>query len=172
MKPTTQLYLKTFAWMGIPFGLMMAGMDMVETHTFPVWKFIAHSLFLGIAMSGTFVTFHIYRVRQQGVKEPTAESLTVRQKRTIISTVAKSEFLQRLKNDPVLKTMKWQESGDGFSLRSGVTWKSWGERVVVAITPIGENQYEYVVSSSPRIPTTIIDYGKNLENVNRIERLL
>jgi hypothetical protein len=35
-----------------------------------------------------------------------------------------------------------------------------------------ENNFEYQLSSIPKLKTTIVDYGKNLENINKIESVI
>ncbi len=54
-----------------------------------------------------------------------------------------------------------------YTVRTRMTWRSFGERVTVQLTgdpaaPVAE------VSSQPVVPTTLIDYGKGRRNVHRV----
>jgi len=53
--------------------------------------------------------------------------------------------------------------------RTGLSLKSFGEIVTATITLAGDN-CEVVISSSPRLKTTLVDYGKNRDNVERIAK--
>jgi hypothetical protein len=50
--------------------------------------------------------------------------------------------------------------------------KSWGEEIKIILKSNKENNFEYQLSSSPKLKTTIVDYGKNLENINKIESVI
>ncbi len=57
---------------------------------------------------------------------------------------------------------KWSLQDNGHYLaKVGITWRSWGERVVIAI----EDKGTVRVASRSSWSTTIIDYGKNQMNV-------
>jgi hypothetical protein len=48
------------------------------------------------------------------------------------------------------------------------SWMSWGELITFQIKEIELNKYNLLIVSRPVLRTTIIDYGKNLDNINRI----
>ncbi len=50
----------------------------------------------------------------------------------------------------------------------GISWKSFGELVYLSLKSAGENKTVIEIKSKPKIPTTLVDYGKNKENVERI----
>lgn len=58
-----------------------------------------------------------------------------------------------------------------LELRRRPTWQSFGDRIAVRIVQQG-GRLEAIVVSRPRIGSTIIDYGQNLENVERVSALL
>ena len=55
-----------------------------------------------------------------------------------------------------------------FNFSSGVTFTSWGEDVQISISSTGPNQVMMMVNSVCSMPTQVVDWGKNAENVNRI----
>lgn len=52
--------------------------------------------------------------------------------------------------------------------RSSVNWKTWGDTISFEITGISDEKTAVKVSSRPTARSTIVDYGKNLENVKTI----
>lgn len=66
--------------------------------------------------------------------------------------------------------MKEMESG--VLLRSNFSWKSWGEEIKIILIKQIADENEFQVSSRPKFSLTLVDYGKNLENMMRIENLL
>ena len=57
--------------------------------------------------------------------------------------------------------------GVAFHLTSGISFTSWGERVQVTLTN-GGPQTTVDVFSECSLPTQVVDWGKNKENVNKI----
>jgi len=56
--------------------------------------------------------------------------------------------------------------------RSSVNWKTWGDTITFDITGTSNNGTAVKVSSRPTSWSTIVDYGKNLENVKTIVSFL
>ena len=56
--------------------------------------------------------------------------------------------------------------------KSSVNWKTWGDTISFDIDRTGTEYTNVKVSSSPTSWTTIVDYGKNLENVEAIVSFL
>jgi len=53
-----------------------------------------------------------------------------------------------------------------------MSFKTWGEKITITVRPL-ENEYnEYKITSRPALSTTLADFGKNFQNVNRIEGLI
>lgn len=172
MKPLTKLYLKTFLLTGIPFGLMMIGFDLINGDGFSLSKFLFMTFFFGVAMSLFLVSFHRYRLKKNGVQEATDENLGVSQTRILMSKITKAELAKKIKADPIIGKFKMTEIEDAILLKTRMTWKSWGEDIQILQKPFGDSEFEYQITSSPRMKTTIVDYGKNTENLNRIEGVI
>jgi len=172
MKPIAKLYLKTFLCTGIPYGLIMLGFDISDGDGFRLWKFLFMTVFFGAAMSLILVSFHKYRLKKNGVQEITNDNIGVNQARNLKSNLNKKNLIKKLKTDPIIGKMKMTETENGIILKTGMTLKSWGEEIKIILKSNQENNYEYLVSSRPKLKTTLVDYGKNLENINRIENAL
>ena len=53
-----------------------------------------------------------------------------------------------------------------------MTWLSWGEEISIILQTKGESDFNYKISSRPKLKMTLVDFGKNLENVNRLENVI
>lgn len=47
----------------------------------------------------------------------------------------------------------------------GTTWKSFGESVMLTASPLSDTECKVTISSKPKVSTTVVDYGKNAENM-------
>ncbi len=56
--------------------------------------------------------------------------------------------------------------------RAGMTWRTWADVISFEVRKIGSDGIQVEVSSRPAVRTTLVDYGKNLENVEKIAGLL
>ncbi|MEP2057943.1 MAG: hypothetical protein ABJJ05_09065 [Maribacter litoralis] len=172
MKPITKLYLKTFLFTGIPYGLIMLGFDLADGDGFRLWKFLFMTVFFGATMSLILVSFHKYRLKKNGVQEITNNNVGVNQTRNLKSKLNKKDLIKKLKTDPIIGKMKMTETENGITLKTGMTLQSWGEEIKIILKSNQENNFEYLISSRPKLKTTLVDYGKNLENINRIENVI
>ena len=102
----------------------------------------------------------------------TNQNLGVSLKKNLKSELNKSELIEKLKSDPIIGKMKMQEIENGIILKTGMTWLSWGEEVRIILQTKGECDFDYQISSRPKLKMTLVDFGKNLENVTRIENVM
>lgn len=123
-------------------------------------------------MSLALVPFHRYRLKKNGIQEITDENVGASQKKSVKSKFNKSELIQKLKIDPIIGKMKMTETENGILLETGMTWKSWREKSKINLKDYEGNDFEYQITSRPRLKITLVDYGKNIENSNRIENLI
>jgi hypothetical protein len=49
-----------------------------------------------------------------------------------------------------------------------MTWKSWGETIEVVLTPDSGKSTHAVFTSSSSVKLTLVDFGKNQNNIERI----
>jgi len=129
------------------------------------------SLLIGAFMSMILVSFHWYNLKKEGVKI-TDDNVGVNQTRTIETKLDKNELIHKLKLDPTTGKMKMAEIENGVLLKTGISIKSWGEEIKIILTSNKESIFKYQVSSRPRLKTTIVDYGKSIENINKIESVI
>lgn len=150
----------------------MIGFDLLDGEGFRLWKFVFLTFFFGITMSLILVSFHKYRLKKNGIQEFTNENLGVTQTKEIKTKLGRAELIKKLKTDPIIGKMKMKETENGIALKTGITWKSWGEEIKIVLKSESDSDFEYQISSSPKLKTTIVDYGKNLQNLKRIESVI
>lgn len=69
---------------------------------------------------------------------------------------------------PKSKLKHADESAATIELRTKVSFKSFGEKIELALASEGEGATRVRVSSQAVVPTTLVDYGKNQGNVNSV----
>jgi hypothetical protein len=67
-----------------------------------------------------------------------------------------------------LKSENLTATGVWYRFHHGVTFTSWGEKITVTLTPIAPNAVRVDVHSECGMPTQVIDWGKNKQNISAI----
>ena len=68
----------------------------------------------------------------------------------------------------VIKSENNTNTGCWFRIHHGMSFVSYGEKITVTLTYLGEDKTQIDVVSECGMPTQIIDYGKNKKNVAAI----
>ncbi|MBK7811128.1 MAG: hypothetical protein IPO62_08895 [Saprospiraceae bacterium] len=172
MKPIYKLYLITFLATGITYGLLMSIIDWADGSGLGRWRIIYKTCIFGLAWSLILVSYHKYCLKKIGIRELTEENLGVSHSKILKSKLNIMELIEELKKDYIFGKMKMKEMESGVLLRSNFSWKSWGEEIKIILIKQIADENEFQVSSRPKFSLTLVDYGKNLENMMRIENLL
>ncbi|MFD2907110.1 hypothetical protein ACFSX9_00030 [Flavobacterium ardleyense] len=172
MKSIIKLYLKLFLQTAIIYFLIMALFDLALGNQLTLWNYVPKSLFVGVFVSLILVSIHVNKLKKNGIKNISDANVGVNQTRIISSELNKSELIQKLKSDSTIGKMEMREIENGVLFQTGMTMKSWGEEIKIILKFNKNSNFEYQVSSRPKLKTTLVDYGKNLENVNSIENLM
>ena len=70
-------------------------------------------------------------------------------------------------------TIRNEERAQGKILaRAGINWKTWGEVLSFELRHRGDEGTQIEISSRPAIRVTFVDFGKNLDNVEKISGFL
>ena len=157
-----KLYLKLWLAMAIPYGLLMA-----IFMTDPAVGALTGALF-GTIMSLIFGTLQHQSFRG---KKADAER-SVKQSRNIELDLPIDEaFNLCLEAYTQLRRAvirKIDRESHTIEIRTGINWLTYGEIITLHLSPIDLHTTEVVVNSRPRIKSVMIDYGRNLQNVNLI----
>jgi hypothetical protein len=128
-------------WTGIPFGLLMA-------------TFAGGLHFIVGRRLGNGKTPHVFQTADVVVDLEAS------------AAVAAAESAMRCIDIRRLKT--FSDVPVRIVARTHTSWKSWGERIEVVITQAGDNRALVRIQSRPLVRLTVVDYGKGVDNVNRI----
>ena len=67
-----------------------------------------------------------------------------------------------------LKSENSTQTGTLFRFHHGVTFTSWGEKITLTLTPLSATSTKIHAHSECGLPTQVIDWGKNKQNVSNI----
>ena len=173
MKAATLLYSKSFLVTTISFGVLMIIFDYATGSDIELFSFLLTIVLFGLTMSLVFVSLQISELKRLGVEELTAESLSVEQHRSFTSSLTKQKAVERINIDPAFSKMKIRKTASGLRIKTPITLKSFGEVINIEFNqPLANDPLKISISSRPKIKTTMVDLGKNMENVNSLYQLL
>lgn len=172
MKPITIFLLKSFLILGLGFALVMGLIDLIFEGKVNLWESVYRLFFFGTIMTFAFGLSQINGLKRLGVKTFTAENLSVKQKKIVISNLNMQDILSRLKTNPGFKKMKVIEQGNRLLLSSNISWKGWGEKITIQPLHASGTETEYEIMSQPKLSTTLFDSGKNMQNVMEVEKMM
>ena len=172
MKAILQLYIKVFLFMGIGFALAIMLIDIAFHDWDGLLEYLIKGIIFGLFMSVVMVTGHWQSLKGLGIQTFTKEILGVRHQKAIQSSITPSEFLNRIKENPDIKSAKIKDTGHGWEVRTGTNWKGWGDVIEIQYSSAENKLFEYSIFSKPLLLTTMIDSGSNYQNILRFEKML
>lgn len=163
-----KIHLKLFLVTGVSFGLIMG----------VVYRDLSRGLILGLFF-GFFMSLIVGKMNTIFAKKSKSNSsdktMSVRQIKVLELQLPydKTFDLCIESLDTIGGTVKQEERSLGKVVsKIGMTWKSFGETVQFDIHKIDDKKTQVQVLSKPALPITLVDYGKNLENVEKITEFL
>ncbi len=171
-----RLYLKVFAACAVPFGIVMTvtsvfrfGLSMEA-----IGRGIAGGVGYGALMSATLVTLHKRVVKPRPGMPEDASKVKHTRKIQLAHSYEEAFGLavSSLQSLGKHKIQQSEKSSGKIQAKIGLNPKSAGEVISFNVRRISDGQTEIEVTSRPWLPTTLVDYGKNLENVEKIVNFL
>lgn len=162
------IVLAIFLWCSVPFALMSVAFARAEGITRWWTVGISEGLVFGGVMALTLGgLLHLWMRRAGYDAVPAVEqSVDVVVKVDVMTaTRAATAALGLLKPRSVVV------SGTGdvrITASTRMTWKSFGERIEICVLPLGEGRSTLHLSTRPLVRSTIVDYGKGLNNLDRL----
>ena len=172
MTPIRKLYLTTFLETGVPYGLIMILFDLLSGEGFSIWKLLFLTIFFGLFMSLFLVGRVKRKFKKLGVVDISSENLQSIQHRTMTSSKSPESLLNSVMENTDFKNIKFTLNGEEKDLKMGLSWWTWGERINVNSKAVSDTDFEYEITSMPRTKNLRLDYGKNYENVTKVQQLL
>ncbi len=168
--------LKIFIASGIPFGIFTA---ILFSSLYGANVGLSSGLISGLIFG--FIMFIILgflhsRAVEKIAGEKTEESMGTYQERNIkLQLPYDRTFDLCIKSLSLISRCKVREedrSQGKIIAISSINWKTWGDTISFDITRISNKDTAVKVSSRPTSWSTLVDYGKNLENVKTIVSFL
>jgi hypothetical protein len=133
-------------------------------------------LFFGILMSAVLGRWQSRAAdRQRRLTDPAAPDAVdvgVHRRSTVRVEVPAAEILRRSSDAAGVlrrgRVTAVEEADRIVTLRVGMSWRSWGEHVVLRLHPQTPSVTDVAVTSRPVFPWTLVDYGVNSRNVERM----
>jgi hypothetical protein len=165
-----KIYLKLFLAAAIPYTLAFS---MIMRNT-PLA--ISIGIILGVVIAAVFGTL---QVRSMEGKKKADHSYAVHQTREIEidlpfdeAVVLAKAAVQSINGTSILKETSPHEGVATIAARTGLNWETYGEKINLHLERIDADTTLLRIESRPRLRTTLIDYGRNLHNVNTISLYL
>ncbi|MEW6599830.1 MAG: hypothetical protein AB1499_02580 [Nitrospirota bacterium] len=164
--------LKIFMANGVPFGICMGILfSSLYGPDIGLPAGLISGLVLGAIMFVILGLLHGRAVRKVS-GSASAQSLSTFQNRSIKLPLSfEKSFDLSLESLGVIRKCRVREqdrSGGIIVAESSVNWKTWGDTISIELTRTGGEETGVRVSSRPTSWSTIVDYGKNLDNVEKI----
>lgn len=125
---------------------------------------------LAVALVVVLGGLHLFMTRRGG----TIGWISPRQSRAITLSTDPDDACARVSRAlAALPSRITQDAPPGRHLEAStpISWRSFGEIITVDIRPVPEGS-EVRMTSTPRIPTTLVDYGKGQINLTELARRL
>jgi hypothetical protein len=173
MKPTLKIYLISFLATSIPYGVMMYAFEHFENNDnrdHILWQPIISAVLFGLLMSVFFSVMQKRRLKKAGYPKLTDNLLKVKQAKSIETNFTQKEVIDILKDSNKFKKSKIKNLTNSIIIKKKISLFSWGEIITISFDETGNNKIR--IESKPSIPTTLIDYGVNIDNVDKVIKII
>jgi uncharacterized protein (DUF1499 family) len=168
----SSLFFRVFCFCGILFGALQAFLAAVQGASAGETVFIGLSagLFFGLFLAAFVTAAHHWRLKKTGMNPATTDTRVDVQERITLplpSDQALALCRPAVTQVPRASDVQVDAATAMVAARVGMSWASFGEHIECRVTP-AEGAAVVSIRSRPVLATTIADYGKNRENVERI----
>lgn len=172
-------FLKLFLASGITFGLLFGSLmyssylgNRSDPLNIRILAPILSGLCFGFFVAVSFLFLEKYMVKKNGGKAHAAE---LRQEKNFSLPISKEDALNRAQEVMLLLKAKIKSIDKNKGLivaKRGISWKSFGEKLIISLKEDKEYLTVIKVESEPALRLAMVDYGKNLENVEKFFSLM
>jgi len=173
MKPIHKLFLISFIATSVPYGIMMYFFkysDNLDSNEPILWQPIISAVIFGLIMSIFLSVMQKKKLKKVGYPKLTDNLLKVKQSKTLETNLTKDEIFDVLKNNNKFKKSKIESLNNSIIIRKKMSWFSWGEIITITFDVKESNKIR--IESKPYLPTTLIDYGVNIDNVDNVMKII
>lgn len=164
-------YLKFVVIFGVTFGVFMGLMGAFGNHNDALYVGAIQGLFFGAFMAAWMVWWTRRSRLRLAAKGIAVASMHPRQERqlqmSVPPTAALEVCIRALNQVPKARIVATNSVAGTVMARIGMTWRSFGERVTITVSPDSAGS-RITIASTPLLPTTMVDGGKGVENVETV----
>lgn len=172
MKPLTKLFIKIFLVQSISFGIISIILNYLILGPTSVLNTIITSFIMGFFIAYYQIKVFKNSLKKNGITNFTDDVFVVKKSKYFEHHITFPELIDKLKNDNYYGKYTMTYSDNSVIIKTGMSWKSWGEIIQIIINARANGLNSIQISSKPKLSTTIFDNGKNLENILKIQRLI
>lgn len=169
LKDRKDTYIVVFRWTSIAFGLVLGLLFGIQMGIMQgVLSGVLGGLFYGFCMA--IICGGMHNLFVKILNSFTHESIMGVHQVDIFTVENSYDVVYRQLLDCVANVKGWsishhdKEAG-AIRIKTGMTWKSFGENILITVSSDVKEECKVSVSSKPIIKTTLVDYGKGIENV-------
>ena len=171
MSPKLKLQLKLFLFAGVFFTIGIEGIDIIRGQA-DLYTIFFNFFWFGLLMSLCLTHLHVAGLRDLGIQELTDESLDTFQTASFNTDLQFAEIQEKLNEEKMFSNTALTKDGQTLEITTPISWLSFGEKIRLSLLENGSAQKRYTISSQSRIPGTLVDYGKNTQNIQKIKELI
>jgi len=166
------LYIKYFFITGLLYAVLRILLDLAIDRETSWYDFFINFVIFGLGMSLAVVSFHLYSLRNLAKRNGKKDfNIEPQQSEEILSSTQPAQLSENLKNIPNFNRVKHDRENDHIQVKTGFSGKSWGDRIDITYKPEGD-KFKYEIISRPKFAFTMLDFGQNLENILRIQKVV
>jgi hypothetical protein len=171
----SRFFFRTFVFCGFFFGLFQAAASLFEGKTVAAATIVGiiTGSFFGLMMAVTMTPFLARQLRRRGF-DLDGELPDVDARETVAVPLPPDAALERCRaalDQLRVRTVRTDPASAMVRGRVPMTWATWGERIECRVHP-AEQGSRVEIRSRPVLRTTLVDFGRNRENVERVSALL
>ncbi len=169
------LFFKLLLMSGIPFGFLMGIMSFhMGDNAGAIRNGILSGLIFGTLVSYILISLH-KSLSRKVVSDASMPDFNNHQVRRIVMAIpfeqAFSRCIESLKTVNRCRIILQDPDNGEIRARAGLNWKTWGDDINFKLTQETDSTV-VELSSRSSARSTLVDFGKNLDNVERIRRFL
>jgi hypothetical protein len=124
----------------------------------------------GLLMSLILGSIHLSMVEKE-LKKGNYTVLNLHSQNKIIeSYLSIEEIYELLKEKFDFKQISLNKNENLITAKIGMSMQSWGEKMSISKLP--NSQSEYQIKSTPSLFSTVVDFGKNIKNINQVIEII
>ena len=157
--------MKIFVITTLIYGIILVIPELFSIQQIEIKNLCIKASIFGLFMSIILGLIQIVKMKKNGIKNSSNSDFNVNQYSTFTAELTLQEIFDKLKT----KYKSINLTSDKIIIKTNMSFYSWGEHIEITKE---NNEFEYKIISKPQLQTTLIDYGKNRENILNIKKLI